>query len=451
MMSILSKPKRIKLNKSTYYNATDLMAYDRAYFVGCSNSVRKIIARKAIKSDQYTYATWSEKYKWRPSTNQKKPSTKAKLLIEEEWVRLNYPKLMRKSSINKVASPPKLIKLSDNEKFRNVNGVVDIETRGKRTKEGVYFLAKDVAKAFAMPNLINTMTRKDSAYETDIHYKRFIRQKSGIPTKTLCKKQVYITYDGMLKILLASRSGVAKTFTNWASETLFTVQMGSISQKNKLISNIIGVPAKDFKTALRASAKPVACIYRFGLGIAGDLRDAMDIPQDIPDDYIIIKYGLTNDLVRRTGEHILSYEKIPGVALKLMNFAYIDQLNLSKAECDIKTFFESVETKLSYKKYNELIAVNPDHEKVIKTQFMYISTEYSGSVADLNIKLAKLKEENARLKERIILNDEAHATNISHLKEIHKLELSSKDLFIENKILTNELLQVKLSNALSKK
>lgn len=456
MMAALLKPKIIEFNAGKYYNVVDLMAYDRAYFLGCNKSGRGIIAKKSLKPDQYVYATWSKKDSWKLPNPQKGLPTKAKVLIKESWIVANYPKLMPQDAAGPskskyiVEPTPELIHLTDSEKFTNADGPVDIETRGNRSSSGVYFLAKDVSESFAMPNLITTVMHKDKGYIKNTHYKTFSDADLPNHTNNVRKKRLYITYAGMLKILFTSRVGIADTFLKWAMETLFTVQMGSDDQKDSLISNMIGIPAKDIKLVLRTATKSVPCVYRFALGCAKDLRTEMSLPDNIPDNFTIIKYGLTENLVRRTGEHISEYGKIPGAMLGLMNFTYIDPIHLSKAECDIKAFFEAIETKISYKNYNELIAINPAHEKIIKNQFSYISTEYAGCVAELNAKLIKLTDENSRIKAQLRQSTDMHNKELDHIKEIHRWELSDKDRIIENKNLANELIALKLEIALSK-
>jgi hypothetical protein len=108
----------------------------------------------------------------------------------------------------------------------------------------------------------------------------------------------------MLRVLFVSRSGKTHQFINWASKTLFTVQMGTKEQKEDIVSGIIGIPAKSLRQVLSTSSTNVPCIYRFAIGTCKKLRNIMKIPKDIPYDHIIIKYGYTDNLVRRTKEHM---------------------------------------------------------------------------------------------------------------------------------------------------
>ena len=65
--------------------------------------------------------------------------------------------------------------LDDEEKFHDNEGnVVEIETRGEREHDKVYFLAKDVAMAFEMPKLMDTLTdKRRDGYKNNIHYQYF--------------------------------------------------------------------------------------------------------------------------------------------------------------------------------------------------------------------------------------------------------------------------------------
>ena len=68
----------------------------------------------------------------------------------------------------------------------------------------------------------------------------YIEKKTS---KQKVTKELFLTYEGLLRVLFVSRSGVAHKFTSWATEKLFTIQMGTQKQKRTLASNILGVDA----------------------------------------------------------------------------------------------------------------------------------------------------------------------------------------------------------------
>ena len=468
------RPPEITIGTNIYYSADELSKYDPAYFYGCARTVRNIIKKKIIKQDNYVYATWNKKNNWVISIDQKKPATKASLLLSSKWVNENIPKMMHSSTESKellydYPEAPDIIILNNEEKFKDdENKIVDIETRGERTPNGIYFLASDVSKAFEMPNLLIIIKDNNGSYVKDEDYKTFVCNNLRNSLKNANKKQTYITYDGMIHILFASHSKKAKTFRKWATETLFTIQMGTKEQKEELVSNVIGIPAKSLREVLKKGST-TPCIYRFSLGLAKDLRKSMNLSNDISDNYIIIKYGYTDDLVRRTTEHIKTYEKIKNAKIELMEYVYIDPKFLSQAEVKIKDFFNDIEIPINYDSFTELVAINPKHEKMIKQQFKYLHVEFSGSIKELVEKIENLKNEHKialmkkdaeineerylmdkkieSLKKEVEINAERHISELLKKdSEIYKkeIEICKKDLM--NEKLKNELLEIKISN-----
>jgi uncharacterized protein YllA (UPF0747 family) len=123
-----------------------------------------------------------------------------------------------------------------------------------------------------------------------------------------------------------------------------------------------------------------------------------------------------------------------------MNYAYIDPKYLSQAEVDIKEFFADIETPIKYDTFAELVAIDPKHEKQIKKQFKYITTEFSGCVKDMIDKIECLGRD-------MILKNEKHKNEINMLKKDNELlqkdnDLLTKDLEIAE--LRNEILRSKL-------
>lgn len=229
-------------------------------------------------------------------------------------------------------------------------------------------------------------------------------------------------------MLFTSRSGKTQGFIKWATEVLFTMQMGTKDQKNEIAYNILGISAESLKCALSASTTLVSCIYRYAFGTCGELRKTMKIPDDIPDNYIVIKFGFTDNLLRRTNEHIKTYSCIKGVKLQLMNFTLIDPVYISQAEADIREFYTTIERKIEYKQYNELIAINPKHEKQINIKHKNIANEYSGCVKQLTDIISELKNNDDKMQREMIEREKIHRL------EIKNIELQCRDSIREEQI-----------------
>ena len=444
MTEQMERPKVIKLAEKEYFDATELKTYDPIYFTGTSRTVRLIVTKKEIPLDQYCYASLSKLKGWTMS-NQKAPSSKATLLLLKDWVLKNIPKMKPDSEESKEAvyeypEAPPILYLGEEEKFKDSAGnTANIETRGERSPDKIYFLAKDVSDVFEMPNLLANF-RKSIEYVKHVDYEIFLgKQEYSIPVHTY-KRRIFITYEGMIKILYSSRSIKAKTFRKWATDILFIHQIGSEEMKEELGSELIGQPVKSVRAVFKTFAKKVPCVYRFALGTAKNLREIMNLPDTIHDDFIIIKYGLTEDLDRRMSEHIRTYEKIKGVRLGLMNFSYIDPKFLSQAEVDVKEFFQDIEVPIKYESFAELVAINPKHEKQISKQFAYIGSEFSGSITELIVQIEKLKSEIEMLKK----THEWELKDKDRIIEQKDLIIQNKDLIIQSKDKDIEILNLKL-------
>lgn len=414
---MMEVPQSFTVEDRQYYNAKDLKTYDPVYFHGTSRAIRKIVEKKKIPEGQYLYANFSKRKGWTCAKNQNKPSSKASLLLLKKWVEIHIPKMTSKNIQEELdlKEAPGILVLDDEEKFHDNEGnVVDVETRGEREHDKVYFLAKDVATSFNMSNLVKTIIDKEKGYIIGEDYKTFICK--DFPNGVVdTYKRLFLTYEGMIKVLYTSRSGNAKSFRTWATKTLFTVQMGATEEKKKLASSILGVPAKSLRQVLKTSTSNVPCVYAFALGLAKDLRKEMEIPDTTPDDHIIIKYGYTDDLSRRTSEHIKTYESIKGVRLELMKYCYVDPKYLSEAETYIKNYFSDMESFIEYKKFSEIVSFDPKHTRQLDQTFDNIQCKYSGCVKGLLQEVEDLRQE------------------ILMLKEKHKWELKDKDRELEIK------------------
>lgn len=448
----IERPKVIEHDKVKYYNAADLKKYDPTYFFGTSGGVRYIITRKKITTSDYRYATFSKRRGWASSN---KKATKAKLLLRESWVITNVPKMMPDSAESKESKyeypeAPELLHLADNEKFKDDKGtMVDIETRGTRTHKGIYFSAKDVSEAFGMPSLSKDIYEKTNiGYINGVHFKTFISRKVQTTGSPVSKKQLFITYKGMLKILFSSRTGNADKFVDWATETLFIAQMGTQEQKEKLCADIIGQPIKNIRAVFKTSSKKMPCIYMFFLGAAKMLRESMNLSASIKDDFIIVKFGLTDDLDRRSGEHMRTYGNIPNVNMGLMTFSYIAPQFLQQAENDIKSFFKSFVEFVDYNNHTEIVAIAPINEKQVKEQYELIATKYQGHAAELIEQIKDLKHtielKNVGL-EKKDKDVEVKDVELKCIIEVKNAELKCKNLELENLRLKNENLRLKLN------
>jgi len=90
--------------------------------------------------------------------------------------------------------------LEDHEKFRdNEDNIFEVEVRGVRNEEEIFFKGQDVEKVFNMEKLLHTLHNNDSNYFKGEDYEILLTQDR----RKLC---TFITKKGIQKILSTSRS-----------------------------------------------------------------------------------------------------------------------------------------------------------------------------------------------------------------------------------------------------
>ena len=131
-----------------------------------------------------------------------------KILLKKEFVdtikEINEPEKISEESKYEIA--PDIILLENSEKFKNTNGtIIDIETRGKRNVNNIYFKVKDVMFGFGIEHLHDTIIHKNKCYNENEHYKYFNCKKIKNLGKIKIKKELFLTYNGLLKVINTCR------------------------------------------------------------------------------------------------------------------------------------------------------------------------------------------------------------------------------------------------------
>ena len=440
-------PKPFKIAGTEYYNSKDLMVYNPVFYYGCKSKPRTIIEKKKIPVEEYIYANLKSK-EWNISNADCK---KAQLLISASWVDTHFFS-KRETNVDEVKEPeikeaPEILLLEEEEKFRDTKGnVVEIETRGERNRKKIFFRVKDVMKAFEMPSLDCTLRNEITEYKKDFHYNQFFIRVGQYPilSETI-KKELYLTYKGLLRVLFASNAGNAEKFQDWAEDKLFTIQMGNKEEKIELGAEILKIPPKTIKSVFSKYAKELPCIYLLKLGMVSQLRETFKIDSSVSDEKCVYKYGFTKDFRRRIGEHESAYGKLPGVKIELTSFQMIDPQYTCKAEADIREECNAYEINLKTEGHNELIIMNETQMTRLKKNYGRIGKEYEGHSAQLKEEIAKLKEEIKGLENEIktkelqfelqlqkeISEKVRYKTLCETNERIYKLEIQNRDLQLQ--------------------
>ena len=441
----------IHIEGASYHNSKDMLTLNPGFFKGFTTTPRRIIDRKKIPATDYLYATMEKGKGWNLSTDKCK---KAQLLISANWINANrffgigasaaINEVVNKVEVNEVEvekaneamessvqSAPPILHLSDAEKFHDVDGrVIDIETRGERHEDMIYFKVKDVSIGFEMPGLNHVLINMGGGYKRDIDYitfNRYINDVSKNMNKP-CKTTLYLTYEGLLRVLFVSRNKNATLFRKWATNKLFTIQLGSNEQKVKLGTDLCNIPLKTYQAIFESHTSNFPSIYLVSLGKVRDVRATFGISETISDESVVYKYGFTKDFARRIGEHNLKYSKLPGVTVDVKWFQNIDIKYLSDAENEVEDECSAYGTRLYTPGYNELIVLNDKQFDHMQKSYRRIGKEYAGATAELNETIAVLRSE------------------IKDMQMRHKHALLEKDMVIQRLTMQNEMSALKEDN-----
>jgi hypothetical protein len=418
----------IHVDGASYHNSKDMLALNPGFFKGVTTKPRQIIDRKNIPATDYLYATMEKGKGWNLSTDKCK---KAQLLISMKWINANRffgigtkPPAVSASNASNEASEasiegmnaltneetnktmneatemtsakdaPPIIHLSDAEKFHDVDGrVIEIETRGERHEDKIYFKVKHVSIGFEMPSLNHVLVNMEGGYKRGIDYITFKRCTQNVSKNTnkLSSTTLYLTYEGLLRVLFVSRNKNATLFRKWATQMLFTTQMGSNEQKVKLGTDLCNIPLKTYQAIFKSHTSNFPSIYLLSLGKVRNLRATFGIGDTIPDDSVVYKYGFTRDFARRIGEHQQAYSKLPGVTVDVKWFQNIDIKYLSEAENEVEEECSAYGTRLHVADHKELIVLNDKQFEHMQKSYRRIGKEYAGASAELNEKIEELR------------------------------------------------------------
>jgi len=406
----MNKPKSININNEIVYNAKEIYKYDTSFFIGCSR-IRLIIEKKKLKQEDYFFA-YKKNDKWIKSTMN---YPRAKLYLTEEYVVKNVPKMMDKikQELYKYPEAPEILELEDNEKFKDKNGkIIDIEVRGERNCNICFFNIKDVSIGFEMPNLNDTVVKDSTKYEINLHYKYFTIKKTDNNGNIKSKKYLFLTYNGILKVLFSSRTGNAETFQSWATTQLFTIHIGSEINKTELAAELVGVNYETIKHVFKTNSSNTPCVYLYLIGKANDILEGQYEDKDL-----LCKFGCTNNLPRRCAENQKTLKKEFNVNIEMLCFSIIEAKYIFEAEKNIAQYFKG--NLIQYDKMKELIIINSKDLPQIKQHYKMIQNSYIGRYEEMNNKIILLEKEIIQLNNQLLLKDK----DIELLKEKHNVEL----------------------------
>ncbi|KAI8591321.1 hypothetical protein BDZ88DRAFT_470638 [Geranomyces variabilis] len=480
---------KVQCNGEEYIAADDVKAEFPQLFQGCGRNTRGILKRASpggspiLKSSDHVFAT-QKKAGWMAAEGSNK---RAKLLVTPAWVHqqicLNSTQADENQTVgaqsagdtpgahmpetrsrreycigvdaeaheasdepsaddgaddgaDQNAAPadledaPEVLSLEEAEKFQNEDGEPqEVETRGVRAANGIFFRANDVSLLVSEHRLwvTNRVTHPNSSFERgpdkDFVSFKVLVNEDGRPRA--CSR-LFLTYRGLVRVMNVSRTPAARRFCDWAAALLQAAQMGSREQRQEAAASILKTPIAKVREALSSFSPKPSGVYLLSLGTVGQLRKSMEIANDIPDAHVVLKWGETGDLDDRIRKHLADYGRIRGATVELVKFIYIDSSHLTTCEATMARYFREAGWLLRssghevlqggskrFKPRVELAAVPKASLKHVQAFYDGQQAMYGGNVKEFVARLNALQDqighERALYEEKLARKDDAIA------------------------------------------
>ena len=193
----------ITIEKKKYSLADDIIKAVPIWCKGVRNG-RELIKKKLIEEKYFIYARLTNE-EWIP--NDGKSVKYDKVLVRNiclSKIDAYVKELKGDDDVvddNNISKAPPIIDLEDHEKFSDDNGnVLEIETRGIKQVDQIYFKVKDVSVGFDVKHLYTTVIGKLKNYLINVDYKYFmcdvLFNKQNKLHKNKVSKELFLTYKG---------------------------------------------------------------------------------------------------------------------------------------------------------------------------------------------------------------------------------------------------------------
>ena len=156
-----------------------------------------------------------------------------------------------------------------------------------------------------------------------------------------------------------------------------------------------GASIHAIKEAFKTSSGKTPCVYLFIVGNANELLKTNTYSKDS----MLYKFGKTDDLPRRSGEHERDFKRMFKIDhIELMLFSVIDPKYITEAENSLKQFFRS--SIINYQNKEELIVLDKilytntiQHYKLVKNNYIGCYMEMQDKIDKLERRLKDLQNE----------------------------------------------------------
>ncbi len=351
-----------------------------------------------------------------------------------------------------------VIELEEHEKFTDINDkVINITIRGERTKDNIFFKAKDIGDYFNMDDLLRTILNHSSSYQYNTDFVLLGKTESGyynhyefLKKSRLNHNDIYLTLAGFIRVVFVSRSAnanILKVF-DWIQTLFFVYKFGSLDEKNELSNDL-------FKCCLNDK---LSGLYYIDLGTFDDLYESMNIdrnkyPSKIYGKHHIGKFGLSQNISNRINQHKNEkngYGQYNNIKFKWLILLSPSQLN--EAETLLSNLLQSKGFMFKHddgvKNHNELIMFKSKDEIKIKDIYKQILTLYPSKENELSkiIEEMRSNHNNKLIEQKYEYETKLHNYDIEAINAKNELEVIKykHETEIVKLSAQNEILNLKL-------
>lgn len=305
------------------------------------------------------------------------------------WASLNWNKISFKDKVflradcfdPRTSTAPPIIKLETDESLRDKYGNVKrIEVRGERSQGNIYFKGEDVGKCLGIKCLVYNIAKTNSGYAKETHYDYF---------HVNSKKVMFLTDGGFLKAINSSTNVDANTYWIWVANIL-KMQNLNAKESGTKIDNLID--------ALNRAAPKIAAIYVLNLGYVRNIKKKLSISDDYDRNFMVRKFGKTDDLARRLGEHRRDFKNDYDIDISVCTYYPIDVKYIAAAETKVKHYLSKKKHLMTHSYHVEFFASKQKDTAIILAKFDKITARYSTNSDSL---IAIHAEEKKKLTERV--------------------------------------------------
>jgi hypothetical protein len=226
---------------------------------------------------------------------------------------------------------------------------------------------------------------------------------------------------------------------------MFTFQLGTVEQKEKLTCDYLGVDLQTFKHTMKCYSGKISCIYFISLGSVGNLRNTFNI-RNVDNNNIVCKYGRTNDIKRRLSELSNEYRKKNSIiTINILSFVFINDKFSSRAEKEVADKFISECHKILDITENELVAIKPQYISNVSQYFKRLEKKYGDGIEHSELTRELEHEKRELINEKKIMDYERRLLECGNKNLLLMSENEKLKMIIENKSLELELLKCKLT------